>query len=141
MKYLKTMISAMMTIVVMTACCGSNNDEPDYVIYRHDVMLSAAQSDTIVWLGALDAAISSIEGGDTWLVVTEHDFLSGSPSVRLTATANESESQRSSTVTITAKNADRLLLVVTQEEGLAVTGVDDAHDIVTDQPASSRGVP
>lgn len=141
MKNLKTKIFAMIVIVVTTACGDtSKNDESEYMgqTYSQNIMLSAAQSDTIVMLSALNAAIRGIDVNTTWLVVTKQEYSSGAPSVRLTVTANENDSERSSIVTITATNSDKVLLTVTQEKSLTKIGMDDSHDIVSDQPANSR---
>ena len=141
MKTLKTIIFAASVVLAMVACGGSTeNDEPEYVsqTYRQTIMLSAAKTDTVVILNDLKTAVSEIENSETWLMVTKQSYTSGAPSVRLTATANEDNSQRSCVVTIIAASTDKLLLTVTQEKETMLTGIDDQHDIVTDQPAHSR---
>ena len=96
------------------------------------------KTDTVFILNDLKTAVSEIENSEAWLMVTKQVYTSGAPSVRLTATANEDDSQRSCVVTIIAASTDKVLLTVTQEKEKMLTGIDNQHDIVTDQPASSR---
>ena len=143
MKSLKLMIMMAVCGVVMVAC-GGNDDKTETPVavegqtYRQTVTLPATQTDTVVTLTDLKSAIDGVEGTETWLTVTKAAYTSGAPSVRLTATANEGDDPRSCTVTITATSTDKVLLAVTQQQEAMKTGIDDLHDLVTDQPAASR---
>ena len=99
-------------------------------------------ADKTVTLTNLKTAIKDIEYNADWLTVIKQTYTSGSPSLRLTATANvkdgESTNSRSCTVTITANSGDKVLLNVTQQGAERKTGIDNPHDTPTDQPAYSR---
>lgn len=149
MKQIKYIIVCLMTIVV--AACGGdggggtspvNPVDPDGRTYNQSVTLSALDAGQTVTLNNLNTSIEGISGGATWLTVLKESYTSGSPRVRLTATDNTNGSTattpRSCTVTITAASGDRVLLNVTQEGYTPKTGIDDSHDIPTDQPAYGR---
>lgn len=144
MKSLKSTIVMAVFAMVLMACGGDDDKTEDPVVaegqtFRQTVMLPATAVDTLVTLTNLSAAISAIDGGEVWLSVTKVAYTSGAPAVRLTATANEGDSPRSCTVTITATSTDKVLLAVSQQQEPMKTGIDDLHSLVTDQPANSRG--
>ena len=89
-----------------------------------------------VQLNNLTTAISTIENSATWLTVEKESYTGGSPSVKLTATANDDTKERSTTVTIIAENGDKVVLTVTQAG--RTYGIDDPHNTESDQPAYSR---
>lgn len=137
-----------LTILLFTACGGgddnngSSSTTPEGKTYQQSVTLSATGANKEVSLYNLKAAIEKIEGGATWLSVLKQDYTSGSPALRLIATENvkdgEMTSARSCNVTITDVNGDKVILSVIQEGAESKTGIDDSHDVTTDQPAYSR---
>ena len=97
--------------------------------YNQSVTLPAVGAEKDVQLTGLTAEINSISGAKTWLTVTKINGTQGK--VKLVATDNESETERSCVVTITDKAGDKVLLTVKQPK------TDDpiGHDFNTDQPA------
>lgn len=147
-------LSLLMTLAVMcvlSACGGDDNDEPSPLnpvesegrSYQQAETLPAEDADKTVTLTNLTTAVKDFEYYSDWLTVSRQSYSSGSPTLHLTATDNvkdgETTSARSCTVTVTATSGDKVLLVVTQEGVERKTGIDDSHDMPTDQPAYSRG--
>lgn len=148
-------IMTSLTILLFAACGGGGDDNngssstpvgpstPEGKTYQQSVMLPAIGVDKEVSLNDLKTAIQKMEGDATWLSVSQQNYTSGSPAVRLIATDNvkdgETTNTRSCNVTITAVNGDIVVLSVIQEGAESKTGIDDSHDVTTDQPAYSRG--
>ena len=97
--------------------------------YSQSVTLPAVGAEKDVQLTGLTAEINSISGAQTWLTVTKNTGTQAS--VKLVATDNETEAERSCVVTITDKIGDKVLLTVKQPKTDAPIG----HDFETDQPA------
>ena len=139
---MKKIILSFFAVLTIVACGGSSSDNEEFPYvgktFQQTVTLPASQVDTVVTLSDLNAVINEIDVGEAWLTVTKLAYTSGAPTVRLTATANDGDNARSCTVTVTATSTDKVLLSVTQEKETIQTGIDDLHNIVTDQPASSR---
>ena len=140
-----------LSLIVITSCGGSKNDEADpYTdtgkIYAQNVFLPAEEANNvIVTLGDLRSAIKEMGGGAEWLTVIKQNYTSGSPAISLTATDNmrngASTDVRSCTLTVIANDGNQVILTVIQEGHqyeAPKTGIDDNHDIPTDQPAYSR---
>lgn len=89
-----------------------------------------------VQLNNLTTAISAIDNSTAWLTVEKEGYTSGSPSVKLNVTANDDTKERSTTVTITAENGDKVMLTVKQAG--RTYGIDDTHNSESDQPAYGR---
>ena len=146
-----TLLLAVVAMMTLTAC-PDDKKEPSPVnpvetegrTYQQTVTLSSEKADTTVTLDNLKSAIKDdgLEYDADWLTVIKQGYTSGSPSLRLIATDNvkddESTNSRNCTVTVTATSGDKVLLSVTQEGEERKTGIDDSHDIPTDQPAYSR---
>lgn len=146
-------ILASMTVLLFTACGGSSSDDgggstpagpssPDAQTYQQNVTLSATDADKIVTLNKLTSAIQTYSGGADWLTVLKESYASGSPALRLKATNNvrdgETTQARSCNVTIVSASGDKVILTVTQDGAERKAGIDDSHDVVSDQPAYSR---
>ena len=146
-------LSLLMTAAVMcvlSACGGDGKDEPSPLnpvesegrTYQQAETLPAEDADKTVTLTNLATAVKDIEYDAEWLTVITQNYTSGSPSLRLIATDNVKEGEttnaRYCTVTVSATSGDRVLLNVTQEGAELLTGIDDSHNIPTDQPAYSR---
>ena len=146
-----SVLLAFMLVLVLVACGGDDKKEPSPLnpvepegkTYQQSEMLPAEDVDKTVTLTNLNTAIKDIEYNADWLTVIKQSYTSGSPSLRLTASDNvkdgETTSSRSCIVTVTANSSDKVLLTVTQEGAERKTGIDDSHNIPTDQPAYSRG--
>lgn len=91
-----------------------------------------------VKLDNLSTAVKQIdhESGVNWLIIEKESYTSGEPNVKLTATANDDTTDRSTTVTIIAENDDKVELTVKQPG--RTYGIDDTHNNQSDQPAYSR---
>ena len=140
-------ILASMAVFLLTACGGGSSDDgdgstPDGQTNRQSVTLSATNADMVVTLNKLTTEIQTVTGAANWLTVIKESYTSGAPTLRLTATDNvkdgETTGNRSCNVTIIAKSGDKVILTVTQEGSESKTGIDDSHDVMTDQPAYSR---
>lgn len=145
MKNFKQYIIASMAVILMTACGGGSTseediipDNPDGQVYKQSVTLQADIVDETVTIENLKSAIKSIEGGAGWLTVIPLEYTSGNPKIRLIATENEKDTPRSCSLRITAQSGDMVILAVTQEKAELKDGIDDTHDVTTDQPAYSR---
>ena len=134
-----------LTVTQVMAGETPNNPEPPdnpdtpYVPQTYQQSASFASWDAgsqSVRLTNLNTAISAIENGAAWLTVEKEIYTIGSPSVKLTATANDDTQQRTATATITAENGDKVVLTVTQ--AARTYGIDDPHNTESDQPAYSR---
>jgi len=131
----------LVVVAILTMACKCDPDPGQ--TFQQSVTLPAENASNVsVTLNNLNSAIKDIEYDAEWLTVIKQTYTSGSPSPRLTATDNvkngETKSSRSCTVTVTANSGDKVLLGVTQEGAERKTGIDDSHDMPTDQPAYSR---
>lgn len=144
-----SLLLAIVAIMTLVACGGDDNGpsplnpvDTEGKTYQQSETLPAESADKTVTLTNLKTAVKDIEYNADWLTVIKQTYTSGSPSLRLTATDNvkdgESTSARTCTVTVTANSGDKVLLSVTQEGAERKTGIDDSHDVPTDQPAYSR---
>ena len=148
-----SLLLAFVAVIALAACGGDDNSDssplnpvgPEGRTYQQSVTLPAQGADKTVSLTDLSTAIREMEEATDWLTVMKQSYTSGVPRVRLTASdntnGNAATTERKCVVTITATSGDRVLLVVTQEgyePEAPKTGIDDSHDIVTDQPAYSR---
>lgn len=136
-------ISMLLVVVaIVTMACKCDPDPDEGQTYQQTEMLPAEKADKTVTLTDLKSAIKDIEYDADWLTVIKQTYTSGSSSLRLTATDNvkdgSSTDARSCIVTVTAISGDKVLLTVTQEGAERKTGIDDSHDVLTDQPAYSR---
>ncbi len=143
------LVLVFMSVLSMTSCGDDKKEtsplnpvETEGKTYQQSVTLDAEKVDQTVTLTNLKTAIKDIEYDADWLTVIKQTYTSGAPSLRLTATDNvkddETTSARSCTVTVTAISGDKVLLSVTQEGAERKTGIDDSHDMTTDQSAYSR---
>ena len=138
MKNYKLYLFAAMAIFLLAACGGDDKPEGEKT-FQQSVTLSATNADETVILTGLTKEIDEIEGGADWLTVIKQAYSERAQSLRLKATDNDSENPRSCTLTITVTNGDKVVIAVTQHGAeKKTTGIDDSHDIVTDQPAYSR---
>lgn len=144
MKYFKIIIIACVSILAFIACSGDEKREDvivDGKTFQQSATLPASKADTTIILSDLKAAINSVKGGNEWLTVVKESYTSGSPKVRLTAKDNKEEKPRDCKVTITAESGDKVVLTVEQNGAEPKkTGIDDSHDIPTNQPAYSREI-
>lgn len=139
-------ILASMAVLLLTACGGGSSDDDESTIdghsYQQSETLPATDADEIIIISSLTTEINKVTGGAKWLTVLIEDYTSGSPSLRLIATDNVSDGKttqvRSCSLTISSLSGDKTILSVTQEGIEMKTGIDDSHDIETDQPAYSR---
>ena len=137
-----TLLLAVVAMMTLADC--HHHHETEGNVFQQTVTLPSEKADTTVALDNLKSAIKDdgLEYDADWLTVIKQGYTSGSPSLRLIATDNvkddESTNSRNCTVTVTAISGDKVLLSVTQEGEERKTGIDDSHDMPTDQPAYSR---
>ena len=124
--------------LMFTSCLGlegllddSDTDKPSTT--TQSLTLSADKQEGTVSLPGLKAAIDNVVESISWLSATPQSYVSGSPVLQLSIAANTSTSSRSGTVTITDTKKNTVTLTVTQQ-GIKA-GIDDIHNIYTDQPA------
>lgn len=145
MKYFKIIIIACVSTLAFIACSNGDDKKEDIIVdgktFQQSATLPASKADTTIILSDLKAAINSVKGGNEWLTVVKESYTSGSPKVRLTAKDNKEEKSRDCKVTITAESGDKVVLTVEQNGAEPKkTGIDDSHDIPTNQPAYSREI-
>lgn len=142
--YIFALMMAVVTMMSLLACGDDDNitTSTEGKMFKQEVTLPAENAFREVTLTDLNSAIKGIDYKADWLTVVVETYTSGSPVIGLMATDNledgVSTSDRSCTVTITAKGGNSVLLSVKQEGVEISTGIDDSHDIPTDQPAYSR---
>lgn len=143
--YIFALTMAVMVMMSLMACGDDDNSttSTEGKKFKQEIVLPAENAFEKVTLTDLNSAIKEIDYNAEWLTVVVETYTSGSPVIGLTATDNleggASTYARSCTVTITAKGGNSVLLSVRQEGVEISTGIDDSHDIPTDQPAYSRG--
>ena len=141
MEKFKLYALTIIAILCMNAC-GDKKEEIDGRAFTQEVTLPASESEQTVTITKLSVGIEDIQNSAQWLTVIKQTYTSGSPQVKLGATANTSKDERKCNVTITANSGDKVILAVTQqgksEEDEEGTGIDDIHGTQTDKPAYSR---
>ena len=111
----------------------------DAITYKQSVTLPPTDAVAEVELKDLKYEIKYISGNASWLTV-QKAFKDGTAWVTLKATDNEKKEDRSCTVVITGQSNDevRLSVIQTKKAGPDNDGINDSHDMQTDQPAYSR---
>ena len=141
MEKFKLYALTIIAILCMNAC-GDKKEEIDGRAFTQELTLPASESEQTVTITKLSVGIENIQNSAQWLTVIKQTYTSGSPQVKLSATANTSKDERKCNVTITANSGDKVILTVTQqgksEEDEEGTGIDDIHGTQTDKPAYSR---
>ena len=97
------------------------------------VSFSPDKQNKTVTLNGLKAAIDNTVGSASWVTATPQSYVSGSPTIIISVTANTTTNTRSNTVTITDTKKNTVTLTITQE-GIK-NGIGDIHNTDTDQPA------
>ena len=156
MKQIKAIILLMISLVLFTACPPDPEPEQESKTFQRSLQVSAEKGQQTYTATDLKAGISNVQNTSSWLMVTPMAYGSGSPTVQLTYEANTG-GERQAVVTLTDVNGNKVFLTVTQVKKGDIPvntdpdtdpntdpntdpdyGVDDTHDVVTDQPASSR---
>ena len=98
--------------------------------------MPAEASETVVSLYGLTTAIDRFSQPESWLTVIRQVYISGTPTVELTARENTQTEARQQDVTFYA-GRDTLVLTVRQAAYDPASGADvgNTHDTPTDQPA------
>ena len=140
MKYPRLFIIAFISVMAFIAC--TDDEKEDVVIgqtYQQSITLDVQGTEQTITLNDLKSKIDDVKNSVDWLTVLIKPYTSGSPVVLVSAKEHTDTQPRSADVTITDTNGDKVVLAVTQEgtEELK-TGIDDSHDVPTDQPAYSR---
>lgn len=145
MKHIKMLLLIAMSILSLMSC-GGNDDNPvipdtppvyTSKTFQQSFSFSSWEGDNqSVVLSNLSTAVGKIEKNAAWLTVEKESYSNGAPSVKLTVTTNDDTKERSTAVTITANNGDKVELTVKQP-GRSY-GIDDPHNNQSDQPAYSR---
>lgn len=103
--------------------------------YTKTIEMPAEASENVVALTPLSSAVSRTAGSASWLTITTLSYSSGTPQVKVAATANVLTEARQQNVTFYAAK-DTLLLTVRQSGAKAGgTDVANPNDTPTDQPA------
>lgn len=140
MKYPRLFIIAIISVMAFIAC--TDDEKEDVVIgrtYQQSVTLDVQGTEQTITLNDLKSKIDDVKNSVDWLTVLIKPYTSGSPVVLVSAKEHTDTQHRSADVTITDTNGDKVVLAVTQEGAEELkTGIDDSHDVPTDQPAYSR---
>jgi len=146
-KHFQIFLLAMAAALTLAGCGGHNKKEESPInpvssegqTYQQSVTIDTQGTQQTVTLTDLKSKIDDVENMNSWLTVLIETYTSGSPGIVLSAEVNTDAKTRSGNVTITSVSGDKVILTVTQQEAEEIkTGIDDSHDIPTDQPAYSR---
>lgn len=150
LKYLSFML---MGLLLLCSCPGPDPDPtPDITdpqTFSQTVNVSAEKSTLTITLSSLKLAISNINQPDEWCKVTKLSYTSGSPNIQLDVTENTTGDERHSNIVITDTYGNKVLLTVKQVKAgdtpdpnpnpdTNKNGIDDSHDVVSDQPAYAK---
>ena len=134
MKNIRQYIFAGIAILMLTACPSDPDSETQS--YTQDVTLPSYASEQLITLSQLQSSIKTIENSASWLTAEPQSYSSGSPKVKLRATANTAMTERKCNVTITASSGDKVVLSVTQQS--KGSDIEDLHGSQTNKPAYRR---
>ena len=140
-EHFKIFVLAVATVLTMLGCGGDDNKEesPEGQTYQQSVIIDSQGTQQTVTLTNLNSKIDDVKNTNTWLTVLIGTYTSGSPDIVLSAEENINAQKRNGNVTITSVSGDKVILTVTQQEAEEQkAGIEDAHDVPTDQPAYSR---
>lgn len=148
LKYLSFML---MGLLLLCSCPGPDPDPTtditDPQTFSQTVNVSAEKSTQTVTLSNLKLAISNISQSDDWCKATIQSYTSGSPSIKLEIAENTTGNARHSNIVITDTYGNKVLLAVNQVKkgdtpnpnpDTNKNGIEDSHDVVTDQPAYAK---
>jgi hypothetical protein len=145
-KYFKIFLLAVLAILLMVSCgddaksenSSGNPAPPEGQTYQQSVTIDVQGTQQTVYLYDLSSKIDDVENNNSWLQVLIGTYSSGSPIIVISAEENTNTQPRSGNVTITSVSGDRVILTVTQKFVVQETGIEDLHDIPSDNPANSR---
>lgn len=135
MKNIRQYLFAGISMLMLAACSGDSEPEPQ--TYTQDIALPSNATEQIVTIDKLSSSIATVENTATWLTVEPQAYSSGSPKVKLRATANTAEAERKCNVTVTATSGGKVILSVIQKGNL-VSEIEELHGSQTDKPAYRR---
>lgn len=149
MKHIRLFSIAVALVALFTACGDDKKEESplnpvntEGTTYNQSITLDASGTQQTVKLTNLTSKIDEVENSNTWLTVLISPYTSGTPSIVVSSDEHTGTTARSGSVTIVAVNGDKVILSVTQKgKEEQKTGIDDPHDVSTDQPAYSRQRP
>lgn len=131
---------SMAVLFYITACSsGGDGGDGSSEFSSQTITMAADASSQLVTLEKMTTFIASAAASDSWLTVEVMPYTSGTPTVKLTATANTNTTERRTKVIVFSINEERVELTVTQK-ARTVSPSDDSnvevtHEVVTDQPA------
>lgn len=114
--------------------------------FKQTVNVAAEGGRDTVTLEKLTSKISEINQEANWVSASKMAYTSGAPQILLTINENTGDT-RQTNITIKDESEKTVILTVKQmkpgdtpeeEPEKVKDGIDDIHDTVTDQPASSR---
>lgn len=157
MKRIELYLIALLSIFVLAACGGGDDDSGNtsggnsggnYTpkSYTQSVTLPAKGGDMTVALSSLSSEVSSISNTPSWLVITREYYSSGAPTLKFGFEENKDGQERKAAVTVTASSGDKVVLSITQQSAGGGSGgggtqedvkkgIEDLHDEYTSQPA------
>lgn len=127
------------SMLLLTGACSGGSDGEGSTTASQSVTIQAEASTMQVSLDKLSDAIETATAVDGWLSVTVVPYTSGSPVVKLNATSNPDTGERRTKVIIITYSQTKMELTVIQKGQASAPSdhdpIEDAHDVVTDQPA------
>ena len=136
MKTIRQYLFAGIAILMLTACPSDSESETQS--YTQDITLPSYASEQLVTINQLQSSIATVKNSASWLTAEPQFYSSGSPKVKLRATANTAKAERKCNVTITASSGDKVTLSIIQQGTSDGAGIDDLHNSQTDKPAYRR---
>ncbi len=143
MKTMKYILMAF-TALALISCGGGDEPEPNPTptptgkgkFLTQSCNMPAEATETVVSLNGLTAAVDKFNTPESWLTVIRQVYISGTPTVELSARENLQTEARQQDVTFYS-GRDTLVLTVRQAAYNASSGADmgSTHDTPTNQPA------
>lgn len=125
------------TVQLMIGESGDNsggNGGGSSSTYYMDVHLNSSAQSQIIELTNLETSVSKISSSASWLIVSKQPYSSGSPKIKIDATANTSSSSRECKVTVIASDDNEVVITVVQKGH----SQPQTNDEVSDKDALSR---
>jgi len=129
---IKNLFLALIFFFVVSTNGCSNKDKYESKSYEREITVDGNKTDSIITIEEISSDIITIDSDDDWLYASKYNSNTTNYQLRLVCFKNVSASIRSSRIHIACKNGDKLTLIVIQG---VINGLNDLHDIVTDQPA------
>jgi len=114
--------------------CGDDkkSEEVKIKLLEREIVIGGNEIDTLFSVPEITSVITAIQENSDWLDVTKGNSSSDVFQIQISCRKNTTTASRSTDVSVTIANGDKLKLKVTQN---VIKDFDDIHDNVTDGAA------